>query len=322
MADKSKETEEKLPVYHRTERYARQLLLTEWNQEKLASSTVLVAGIGALGSIVALDMVLTGVGKVIIVDFDTIELSNLSRQFLYHDDDVGKSKALVAGQRLREANPDVQVLAINDAIQEIRRVIWDDVDVVVDGLDTFEARRWLNSLCISKKKVLIHGGMFGWWGNVQRVVPFKTPCLECQPLVPAERLQKACTPPGERRKTEDPPPKFPSLLSIATVIAGIQFQETLKHLLEIGTPLDNYLFYDGLHQQFTTIKLAQNPNCFLCSDRFRLKGEIYALDRKETVAELKRAGIPVVEDERGSGLMHNKFVVVDRQWVWTGYRFL
>jgi hypothetical protein len=105
--------------------------------------------------------------------------------------------------------------------------------------------------------------------------------------VPAERLQKACTPPGERRKTEEPLPKFPSLLSIATVIAGIQFQEALKHLLGVGTPLDNYLFYDGLHQQFTILKLARNPNCFLCSDRFRLKGEIYALDRKETIAEVK-----------------------------------
>ena len=67
----------KLPVYHETERYARQLLLAEWDQEKLAKSTVVVAGIGALGSIIALDLVLTGIGKVVIIDFDTIELSNL-----------------------------------------------------------------------------------------------------------------------------------------------------------------------------------------------------------------------------------------------------
>lgn len=277
----------KIPVYQETERYARQLLIEKWDQEKLAKSTVLVAGIGALGSIVALDLALTGIGKIIIVDFDTIELSNLSRQFLYSDKDVGESKAIVAGQRLREANPDVQILALNCPIQEVRMATWVETDLIIDGLDTFEARRWLNSLCIYKNKPLIHGGMYGWWGNVQRVIPFETPCLECQPLVPAERLQKACTPPGQRRKTEEPPPKFPSLLSIATVIAGIQFQEALKHLLGLGTPLDNYIFYDGLHQQFTTLKLARNPNCFLCSDRFRIKGEIYAIGRKETVAELK-----------------------------------
>ncbi|MFX1564269.1 MAG: ThiF family adenylyltransferase [Promethearchaeota archaeon] len=279
--------EKRIPVYQETERYARQLLLADWNQEKLAKSTVLVAGIGALGSIVALDLALTGIGKIVIVDFDTIELSNLSRQFLYSDKDVGEPKAIVAGQRLREANPDVQILALNCPIQEVRMSAWVEADLIIDGLDTFEARRWLNSLCIYKNKPLIHGGMYGWWGNVQRVIPFVTPCLECQPLVPAERLQKACTPPGQRRKTEEPPPKFPSLLSIATVIAGIQFQEALKHLLGLGKPLDNYMFYDGLHQQFTILKLARNPNCFLCSDRFRIKGEIYAIGRKETVAELK-----------------------------------
>jgi len=184
--------------YHEMERYARQLLLEEWNQEKLASSTVLVAGIGALGSIVALDLVLTGVGKVIIVDFDTIEMSNLSRQLLFSERDIGKSKAIVAGKRLRAANPDVQVLALDCPIQQVRSSIWDEVDLIIDGLDTFEARRWLNSLCVHRRKTMIHGGMYGWWGNVQRVVPFETPCLECQPLIPAERLQKACTPPGQR----------------------------------------------------------------------------------------------------------------------------
>jgi adenylyltransferase/sulfurtransferase len=287
MDDQVAEPKKKVPVYHGKERYARQLLLDNWNQEKLSQSTVVVAGIGALGTIVAVDLVLTGIGKVVVIDFDTIELSNLSRQYLYNDDDVGKAKAVVAGQRLREMNPDVQVLALNSAIQDVRHSIYEEADLIIDGLDTFEARRWLNSLCVQKNKVLLHGGMFGWWGNVQRVVPFETACLECQPLVPAERLQKACTPPGERRKVEEPPPKFPALLSVATIIAGIQFQEAIKHLLGVGSPLDNYLFYDGLHQQFTVIKLARNPNCFLCSDRFRLKGEMYAIGREETVAELK-----------------------------------
>jgi molybdopterin/thiamine biosynthesis adenylyltransferase len=278
----------KAPVYHGTgERYARQLLLDHWDQKKLAESAVLVAGIGALGSIVALDLALTGIGKVIVVDFDTVEVSNLSRQLLFRNEDVGESKATVAGQRLRQLNPDVQVLALNSSIQEVPSAIWDETSLIVDGLDTFEARRWLNSLCISKGKPLIHGGMYGWWGNVQRVVPFQTPCLECQPLIPAERLQKACTPPGQQRKTEAPQPKVPSIVSIATVIAGIQIQEVLKHLLDVGAPLDNYLFYDGLHQQFTVLKLVRNPNCFLCSDEFRLEGALYALDRKETVSQLK-----------------------------------
>jgi molybdopterin/thiamine biosynthesis adenylyltransferase len=288
MLDQLSGEAKKAVVYQGTgERYARQLLLDHWDQAKLAKSTVLVAGIGALGSIVALDLVLTGIGKAIIVDFDTVEVSNLSRQLLFRSEDVGESKATVAGQRLRQLNPDVQVLALNSSVQEVPSAVWEETDLIIDGLDTFEARRWLNSLCISKNKPLIHGGMYGWWGNVQRVVPFETPCLECQPLIPAERLQKACTPPGQQRKSEPPQPKVPSIVSIATVIAGIQFQEALKHLLNVGSPLDNYLFYDGLHQQFTVLKLVRNPNCFLCSDQFRLEGALYALDRKETVAQLK-----------------------------------
>ncbi len=287
VVEQAKPEEKRPPIYHTFDRYARQLLMDGWDQEKLARSSVLVAGVGALGTITALDLVLTGIGKVVVVDYDTIEMSNLSRQFLYTDQDIGEPKAVIAGQRLRAANPDVQVLSLNRAIQQVPHTIWDEVDLIVDGLDNFEARRWLNSLCVQKKKPLIHGGMFGWWGNVQRVIPFQTPCLECQPLIPQERLQKACTPPGQRRKTEEPPPKFPALLSVATVIAGIQFQEALKHLLGIGKALDNFLFYDGLYQRFTTLKLALNPNCFLCSDRFRIKGEIFTVGRGESVTELK-----------------------------------
>ncbi|MFX0168869.1 MAG: ThiF family adenylyltransferase [Candidatus Hodarchaeota archaeon] len=312
MSEQLSDERKKIPVYHGTERYARQLLIAEWDQEKLAKSTVVVAGIGALGTIVALDLVLTGIGKIIIIDFDTIELSNLSRQLLFSDEDIGKSKAVIAGQRLREMNPDVQVLALDSSIQEVRTSFYEEADLIVDGLDTFEARRWLNSLCVQKNKVLIHGGMYGWWGNVQRVVPFKTACLECQPLVPAERLQKACTPPGQRRKTEEPPPKFPALLGVATVVAGIQFQEALKHLLSVGNPLDNYLFYDGLHQQFTTLKLARNPNCFLCSDRFRLKGEKYALDPKETVAELRNRLIMSFGLQAPKIILHGQILADDK----------
>lgn len=313
MADGSGREGKRTAVYQGTgERYARQLLLDHWDQKRLAESTVLVAGIGALGSIVALDLVLTGIGKVVVVDFDTVEVSNLSRQLLFRKEDVGEYKATVAGQRLRQINPDVQVLALNSSIQEVPSAVWDETSLIVDGLDTFEARRWLNSLCISKGKPLIHGGMYGWWGNVQRVVPFQTPCLECQPLIPAERLQKACTPPGQQRKNEPPQPKVPSIVSIATVIAGIQFQETLKHLLDVGTPLDNYLFYDGLAQQFTTLKLVRNPNCFLCSDRFRLEGAIYALDRKETVAQLKNRLIMTFGVSSPKVILRNRVLADDQ----------
>ncbi|MHA1377767.1 MAG: HesA/MoeB/ThiF family protein [Candidatus Helarchaeota archaeon] len=270
-------------------RYARQILLKEWNQEKIKNSKVFIAGMGALGCVVALDLVLMGIGKISFCDFDTIERSNLSRQFLFYDSDIRKSKALIAQKRLEELNPDVEIIAYNKKIQNVKPEIYEECDVIIDGLDTFEARRWLNSICIDKKKPLVHGGMYGWLGNVQVVIPFKSPCLDCHPLLPQERLQKPCTPPGKKRKKikkGKKTPKMPSLLSISTIIGGIQAQEALKILLNVGKILDKFLFYDGLSQVFTYLKLNRNPNCIVCGEN-RISGIDFAVDPKETVRELK-----------------------------------
>ncbi|MFX1453260.1 MAG: ThiF family adenylyltransferase, partial [Promethearchaeota archaeon] len=177
-------------------RYDRQILLEEWDQQKIRNAEVFIAGMGALGCVVALDLVLMGIGKLVICDFDTIEKSNLSRQMLFQESDINKSKSTVAKERLVDLNPDVEVVAFNKEIQDITPKIYEKCDVIVDGLDTFEARRWLNSITVDKEKPLVHGGMYGWLGNVQVVIPFKTACLDCQPLLPQERLQKPCTPPG------------------------------------------------------------------------------------------------------------------------------
>ncbi|MHA1384157.1 MAG: HesA/MoeB/ThiF family protein, partial [Candidatus Helarchaeota archaeon] len=179
--------------------------------------------------------------------------------------------------------------ALNKKIQDIGSKIYEECDVIVDGLDTFEARRWLNSIIIDKKKPLVHGGMYGWLGNVQVVIPFKTPCLDCQPLLPQERLQKPCTPPGKKRKKRTrvkKTPKMPSLLTISTIIGGIQAQETIKLLLGVGKNLDNFLFYDGLSQAFTPMKLNRNPNCIVCGDN-RISGVDFAVDLRETIRDLK-----------------------------------
>jgi len=158
----------------------------------------------------------------------------------------------------------------------------------VDGLDSFEARRWLNSLCVSLNKPLVHGGMYGWYGNIQVIIPYITPCLECQPLLPRERFQKSCTPPGKKReKVEVETPKFPSVSTITAVLSGIQAQDTLKILLNLSPLIDNYLFYDGLSQSFTTIKLERNPKCMICSDEYRMEGIEYAMDKQENIRELK-----------------------------------
>ncbi len=235
---------------------------------------------------VAVFLALMGVGKLILVDMDTVELSNLNRQLLFTEKDIDEYKARVAAEKLREINPNVYVIDRNESLVNVPRRYFEESDVIVDGLDNFEARRWLNSVCVGLNKPLVHGGMYGWYGNVQVVIPYVTPCLDCQPLLPRERFQKSCTPPGKKREKVEPP-KFPGVSTISAVLSGIQAQETLKILLNLSPLIDNYLFYDGLSQSFTKIKLERNPKCIICSEKYKLEGIEYAVDKEETIRELK-----------------------------------
>ena len=278
-------------------RYARQLIAENLKQEKLRAAKVLVVGVGALGSVVSTNLVSLGIGETILVDFDTIELSNLNRQLLFRKKDIGRPKVLVAGEYLKDLNPEVTITTYDVDVHSIPKEVFSTCNVIVDCLDTFEVRRWVNSVCVSLKKPLVHGGIYGWLGNVQVVIPFNTPCLECQPLIPTERLQKACTPPGERRKVEEDEKrkdeearnKVPSISTVSTLIGSIQAQETLKLIMDgEGTRiLDNYLFYDGKAEAFTQVQLQRNPNCIVCGEKFSLKTIEYAIDKEEDISSLK-----------------------------------
>lgn len=269
-------------------RYHRQELLEEWDQELIRNSTVLVVGVGALGSVVALDLALMGIGKLVLIDNDTVELSNLNRQILFREEDIGRSKVEAAKEFLEKLNPEVEINAYMNDMRSVDKEVYQTSSAIVEGLDTFEARRWLNSMCVHLNKPLIHGGLFGWWGNVQVIIPFETPCLECQPLIPKERLQKACTLPGEaRREKEQEKEIFPMISTTTTVIGGIQAQEALKIILKRKDLLDNYLFYDGLSQSFTKIRLVRNPSCVVCSPKYRTIGVKYVVSLEEPIQELK-----------------------------------
>jgi ubiquitin-activating enzyme E1 C len=278
-------------------RYARQLIAESWRQEKLKAARVLVVGIGALGSVVSTNLVSLGIGEAILVDFDTVELSNLNRQLVFREKDIGRPKVVAASEYLENLNPDVKIRTFNADVHTIPKDIFGACSVIVDCLDTFEVRRWVNSVCVSLKKPLVHGGIYGWLGNVQVVIPFSTPCLECQPLIPAERLQKACTPLGERRKAEEDEKrkeeesknKVPSIPTVSMLIGAIQAQETLKLIMggEGTRILDNYLFYDGKSEAFTQVQLQRNPNCIVCGEKFSLKTIEYAIDKEENIRSLK-----------------------------------
>lgn len=178
-----------------TQRHHRQTLVQGWDQEKVSKSTVLIAGIGALGCEAAKNLALMGIGKLILVDNDFIELSNLSRQMLFQDENIGKPKAVTAKKRLSAMCPQVEVEAYVDRIQNLPAEVYERADVIVGGLDSWAARRWLNSVSVSMSKPYVDGGTYALWGNVQVVIPKKTPCLECQgaKLISEEIQEAECT---------------------------------------------------------------------------------------------------------------------------------
>ncbi len=229
-----------------------------------------------------------GVGEIHLVDMDTIEVSNLNRQLLFYEKDVGQPKAKIAARALKMINPDINIISHVGRLEDLPIRIYKNCHVIIDGLDDFEPRRWLNSVAIHQKIPLISGGIYGFMGNLQVVIADETPCLECQPLLGQEILQKACTPPGRERKEKiEPEPKVPSVVSVSTVIGGLMVQEATKLILGMKKQvLYEYLFWDGLTEVFTRIPLERREDCEVCSSRYRLEGIPFIGDHNETFDEL------------------------------------
>ena len=272
------------------ERYSRQTLIPGWDQKKLSKSTVVLVGVGAIGSYVATILVSSGIGKLIVIDFDTIEVSNLNRQLLFRDNDVGKSKSETAAERLQELNPDCEIVFIHKKMEEVSVSTYEEADVIVACLDTFIGRRWINSMAVRVEAPLVMGGMFAFLGNVQVIKPHETACFECQPLVPEEELAQACTPFGEERKKEreeeEKEPPLPAVATLSSIIAGFMSQEALKLILGIGSTIENYLFYDGLSNATTIIELSQSKECPTCGDLYKLDQIEFVVGSEESVKDL------------------------------------
>jgi len=189
-------------------RYARHLLLEGWDQEALGNSSVMVVGVGALGCEIAKNLALAGVGTIHLVDMDIIEMSNLSRQLLFRGSDRGRNKAAVAAEWVLRANPDVEVIPHEGKFQDLPMEVYDDIDLILGGLDSFEARFQLNELAWRLGRVYIDSAATGFKGNVQIIIPpgaenvgDRTACLKCfYPVPPADgAAEAACTVPGHAR---------------------------------------------------------------------------------------------------------------------------
>ncbi|MBV9439155.1 MAG: molybdopterin-synthase adenylyltransferase MoeB [Candidatus Eremiobacteraeota bacterium] len=240
-------------------RYSRHLLIPEVGlagQERLAASRALVIGAGGLGSPALAYLAAAGVGRILIVDDDEVDVTNLQRQILYDDADVGVSKAPRAAERLRALNPQIAIDALPvrfDAAnaRELVRL----ADVVVDGSDTFGTRYLVNDACVLEAKPDVHGAIFRFDGQVSIFGVRGGPCYRClYPEPPPEGTVPSCAEGGV-------------LGVLAGIVGSLQASEALKVLLGIGTPLvGRLLLVDALDARMREIAIARDPACALCGD--------------------------------------------------------
>ncbi len=182
-------------------RLDRQLRLPGWNQEALKNSSVLIAGIGGLGTEIAKNLAMAGVGRLYLVDMDTIEYTNLNRQLLFSDGNTGEPKAVVAARTLFRINPHSQYVPLFSRLEDVDPAIYETADIYISGLDSVSARRELARRAVHNQKPLVDGGTTTYYGHVYSYIPNQNACLECDPLKEREReTLAACTLVGVPRK--------------------------------------------------------------------------------------------------------------------------
>ena len=237
-----------------TERFQRQIILPGWGeggQKKVKQATVFIAGAGGLGSPVAIYLAAAGVGMLRICDYGEPELSNLNRQVLHSDKDMGKNKALSARETLAHINPHVTVEALSAKIvKENVADLVGDASIIVDCMDNFPTRHILNEYAFTNTLPFVHAGVFGMSGQLTFIHTPETPCLYC--IFPG-------SPPSEI---------FPIVGATAGVIGTLEVLETLKYLTGKGTLLKNrMLFWDGEQMHFHEITLQKDPRCSVCGNK-------------------------------------------------------
>ena len=236
------------------ERYSRQILISGFGEEgqaKLKKAKVFIAGVGGLGSVTATYLAAAGVGLIRLVDHDRVELSNLNRQIVHRDEDIGKNKVDSAAKRLREINPEVKIEAVAETITEVNiSELLAGYDLIVDAMDNLPIRYLLNKTAIEKRIPFFHGAVSGFEGRAMTVIPGQTACLRC--------VYRGAVVEGS----------FPVVGVTPGVIGCIQATEVIKYIVGMGQLLGNRLLvYDGLNMKFTQFKVKRDPNCQHCGPK-------------------------------------------------------
>jgi adenylyltransferase/sulfurtransferase len=233
-------------------RYDRQILISELGlegQRKLKASKIVVAGVGGLGCTASLYLAAAGVGKIILVDKGKFKSSDLNRQILCWEGNLGQFKSQVAKAKLEASNSDIEVEASVAEItsNSVARII-DDANVVVDGLDNWKTRFIINKHCVTQGIPFVHAGVYALHGQMTTILSGKGPCLRCIfPRTPSEVK------------------RVPVLGATPALLATLQVMEAIKLIAGIGEPLvGRLLFISGKEMTFETINMKRTDDCPVC----------------------------------------------------------
>jgi molybdopterin/thiamine biosynthesis adenylyltransferase/rhodanese-related sulfurtransferase len=238
-------------------RYSRHLIMPEVGMDgqlKLKQAKVLCIGTGGLGAPLGLYLAAAGVGRIGLVDFDKVDLSNLQRQILFDTNDIGRPKIEAATNRLRNLNPDIQIDNFETRLTSENALdILKDYDIVVDGTDNFPTRYLVNDACVILGKPNVYGSIFRFEGQITIFGYPGGPCYRClYPEPPPPGLVPSCAEGGV-------------LGVLPGIVGAIQAAETLKLIIGKGEPLvGRLLLFDALAMRFRELKLRKNPECPVC----------------------------------------------------------
>jgi len=240
------------------ERYHRHTILEQIGaagQEKLLASSVLIVGLGGLGSPAALYLAGAGVGTLGLLDGDHVDISNLQRQIIHRTDDVGRPKIISAQEKIRAINPDVTVQTYKEwARADNLRSIAREYDFVIDCVDNFAGKFLINDACYLERTPFSHGGILQFDGQLMTVLPGQSACCRCVFSAPPA---PGAVPTGRDAGVFGVLPG---------VIGSLQATEAIKTLLGVGELLtDTLLTYHALTMRFRRVPIARNPKCRLCS---------------------------------------------------------
>jgi molybdopterin/thiamine biosynthesis adenylyltransferase len=270
--------------------WARHLILwgTE-GQSKIRNSTVFIAGAGAIGNDVAKNLAMLGIKRLVIVDYDVVELSNVSRMFLFGETDIGEPKAKVLARKIAEKYSFVETLAYIGSVEDVPLKIWLESDVIVCGLDNVASRVYLSSMARKYTIPMVDGGINGYQARVQVYIPPDYPCPLCH--FPASKFSDliGLKNPCDGQTGEEI--KVPSLPTSTSFVSSIITQEALKIILghndfmgqeqwssSAGPSLQGICIADLKFNKYSIIDLKRSPNCIVCGENGIAKEIAYRIE--------------------------------------------